>query len=91
MNQSGIIIPFVIIFIYAITLPLEQYMSIGENSNNYILERIYLANTNTIQTTAVQDNGELEENEPITDLPVIDSPCKSNCPPTFELCIYMCI
>lgn len=91
MNQSGIIIPFVIIFIYAITLPLEQYMSIGENNNNYILERIYLANTNTIQTTAVQDNGELEENEPITDLPVIDSPCKSNCPPTFELCIYMCI
>lgn len=91
MNQSGIIIPFVIIFIYAITLPLEQYISIGENSNNYILERIYLANTNTIQTTAVQDNGELEENEPITDLPVIDSPCKSNCPPTFELCIYMCI
>ena len=91
MNQSAIIIPFVIIFIYAITLPLEQYMSIGENSNNYILERNYLANTNTIQTTAVQDNGELEENEPITDLPVIDSPCKSNCPPTFELCIYMCI
>ena len=91
MNQSDIIIPFVIIFIYAITLPLEQYMSFGENSNNNILERIYLANTNTIQTTAVQDNGELEENEPITDLPVIDSPCKSNCPPTFELCIYMCI
>ena len=91
MNQSAIIIPFVIIFIYAITLPLEQYMSFGENSNNYILERIYLANTNTIQTIAVQDNGELEENEPITDLPVIDSPCKSNCPPTFELCIYMCI
>jgi hypothetical protein len=91
MNQSAIIIHFVIIFIYAITLPLEQYMSIGENSNNYILERIYLANTNTIHTTAVQDNGELEENEPITDLPVIDSPCKSNCPPTFELCIYMCI
>ncbi len=91
MNQSAIIIPFVIIFIYAITLPLEQYMRIGENSKNYTLERIYLANTNTIQTTSVQDNGELEENEPITDLPVIDSPCKSNCPPTFELCIYMCI
>ncbi|HEU4483722.1 MAG TPA: hypothetical protein VFR65_11795 [Nitrososphaeraceae archaeon] len=91
MNQSAIIIPFVIIFIYAITLPLEQYMSIGENSKNYTLERIYLANTNTIQTTSVQDNGELEENEPITDLPVIDSPCKSNCSPTFELCIYMCI
>jgi hypothetical protein len=80
----------VVIFIYATTLPLEQYMSTGENSNNYISEKIYLANT--IQTTAVQqDNGELDENEPITDLPVIDSPCKSNCPPTFKLCIYMCI
>ena len=90
MNHSDIIIPLVIIFIYAITLPPEQYISIGENSNNYISEKIYLANT--IQTTAVQqDNGELDENEPITDLPVIDSPCKSNCPPTFKLCIYMCI
>lgn len=90
MNQSAIIIPCLVIFIYATTLPLEQYMSTGEKSNNYISEKIYLANT--IQTTAVQqDNGELDENEPITDLPVIDSPCKSNCPPTFKLCIYMCI
>jgi hypothetical protein len=89
MNHSSIIIPFVITFIYAITLPLEQYSSIEENRNNYILDRIFLANTN--QTTAVQQDGELEENEPITDLPVIDSPCKSNCPPNFKLCIYMCL
>ena len=89
MNHSSIIIPFVITFIYAITLPLEQYISIEENRNNYILDRIFLANTN--QTTAVQQGGELEENEPITDLPVIDSPCKSNCPPNFKLCIYMCL
>ena len=89
MNHSSIIIPFVITFIYAITLPLEQYISIEENRNNYILDRIFLANTN--QTTAVQQDGELEENEPITDLPVIDSPCKSSCPPNFKLCIYMCL
>jgi hypothetical protein len=89
MNHLAIIIPFVITFIYAITLPLEQYISIEENSNNYISDRIFLANTN--QTTAVQQDGELEENEPITDLPVIDSPCKSNCPPNFKLCIYMCL
>jgi hypothetical protein len=89
MNHSSIIIPFVITFIYAITLPLEHYISIEENRNNYILDRIFLANTN--QTTAVQQDGELEENEPITDLPVIDSPCKSNCPPNFKLCIYMCL
>ena len=89
MNHSSIIIPFVITFIYAITLPLEQYIRIEENRNNYILDRIFLANTN--QTTAVQQDGELEENEPITDLPVIDSPCKSNCPPNFKLCIYMCL
>jgi hypothetical protein len=89
MNHSSIIIPFVITFIYAITLPLEQYISIEENRNNYILDRTFLANTN--QTTAVQQDGELEENEPITDLPVIDSPCKSNCPPNFKLCIYVCL
>jgi hypothetical protein len=89
MDQSAIIIPFLITFIYAITLPLEHYMNIGENSNNYIAERIHLANS--IQTTSVQEDRESDENEPITDLPVIDSPCKSNCPPTFELCIYMCL
>ena len=89
MDQSAIIIPFMITFIYAISLPLEHYMNTGENSNNYIAERIYLANT--IQPTSVQEDRESDENEPITDLPVIDSPCKSNCPPTFELCIYMCL
>ena len=89
MNQAAIIIPFVIIFMYIVTLPLEQYISLEEHSTNYISDGIYLANT--IQTMLVQQDGELDENEPITDLPVIDSPCKSNCPPTFKLCIYMCL
>jgi hypothetical protein len=89
MDQLAIIIPFLITFIYAITLPLEHYMNIAENSNNYIAERIHLANS--IQTTSLQEDRESDENEPITDLPVIDSPCKSNCPPTFKLCIYMCL
>ncbi len=89
MNHSAIIIPIVITLIYAITLPHEQSISTGENNNNYISNRIYLANIN--QAMAVQQDGELDENEPITDLPVINSPCKSNCPPTFELCIYICM
>jgi hypothetical protein len=31
---------------------------------------------------------ESDENEPITDLPIIDSPCKSCCQPIYELCMY---
>jgi hypothetical protein len=89
MNHSAIIIPFAITFIYIFTLPLEQYISNGEHTINYIPDRIYLANT--IQTMSVQQDGELDKNEPITDLPLIDSPCKSSCPPTFKLCIYMCL
>jgi hypothetical protein len=86
MNQAAITIPFVITFIYIITLPLEQDISTLEQNTNYISDKINLANT-----ILVQQDGELDENEPITDLPVIDSPCKSNCPPTFKLCIYMCL
>jgi hypothetical protein len=94
MKQSAIIIPFVITFIYIITLPLEQYITLGEHSTNYISDRIYLVNPiqkMSVQQMSVQQDGELDGNEPITDLPVIDSPCKSNCPPTFKLCIYMCL
>jgi hypothetical protein len=89
MNHLAIIIPFAITFIYIITLPLEQYISTGEHTINYTSDRIYLANT--IQTMSIQQDGELDENEPITDLPLIDSPCKSNCLPNFKLCIYMCL
>ena len=86
MNQAAITIPFVITFIYIITLPLEQDISTLEQNTNYISDKINLADT-----ILVQQDGELDENEPITDLPVIDSPCKSNCPPNFKLCIYMCL
>ncbi len=86
MNQAAITIPFVITFISIITLPLEQDISTLEHNTNYISDKINLANT-----ILVQQDGELDENEPITELPVIDSPCKSNCPPTFKLCIYMCL
>jgi hypothetical protein len=88
MNHLAIIIPFAITFIYIITLPLEQYITTGEHTINYISDRIYLANT--IQTMSVQQDKESDENEPITDLPVIDTPCKSPCPPSAEMCIYMC-
>jgi hypothetical protein len=93
MKQSVIAIPFVMTFIYALTLSTEQYIVFGgENSStNSISERIILPYTiQTTITTAVQQDGESEENEPITDLPVIDTPCKSPCPPTAEMCIFMC-
>ena len=93
MKQSVIAIPFVMTFIYALTLPAEQYIVFGEenSSSNSISERIILPYTiQTTITTAVQQDGESEENEPITDLPVIDTPCKSPCPPTAEMCIFMC-
>jgi hypothetical protein len=93
MKQSVIAISFVMTFIYALTLPIEQYIVFEEenSSSNSISERIiqpYTIQTTTI--TAVQQDGESEENEPITDLPVIDTPCKSPCPPTAEMCIFMC-
>ena len=33
---------------------------------------------------------ESDENEPTTDLPIIDSPCQSSCPPNYKICIYVC-
>ena len=93
-NQSVLTISFMLIFfIYAITLPIEQYIVFGgeNSSSNSISERIILPYTiQTTTITAVQQDGESEENEPITDLPVIDTPCKSPCPPTAEMCIFMC-
>ena len=93
-NQSVLTISFVLIFfIYALTLPIEQYIVFGEeNSTNSISERIILPYTiQTTTTIAVQQDGESDENEPITDLPVIDSPCKSACPPNYKMCIYTCL
>jgi hypothetical protein len=93
-NQSVLTISFVLIFfIYALTLPIEQYIVFGEeNSTNSISERIILPYTiQKTTTTAVQQDGESDENEPITDLPVIDTPCKSACPPNYKMCIYTCL
>ncbi len=94
MNQSVIAIPFVITFVYALTLSNVYNNVMGDNnSNSYISQGIFLTNaipTTTTTTTAVQQDRESDENEPITDLPVIDTPCKSPCPPSAEMCIYMC-
>ena len=93
-NQSVLTISFMLIFfIYALTFPTEQYIVFGEekSSSNSLSERIILPYTiQTTITTAVQQDGESHEKEPITDLPVIDSPCKSACPPNYKMCIYMC-
>ena len=95
MKQSDFTIPCVLsFFIYAITIPIEQYFIFGEeNCSNSISERISLLYPipTTTTTTAVQQDRESDGNEPITDLPVIDSPCKSSCPPNYKLCSYMCI
>lgn len=89
MNQSVIAIPFVITLVYAFTLTNEYNNVMGDNnSDSFISQGIFL--DNTIQTIAVQQDRESDENEPITDLPVIDTPCKSPCPPSAEMCIYMC-
>ena len=92
MKQSDFTIPCVIaFFIYAITIPIEQHFIFGEeNCSNSICERISL-HYSIQTTTTIQQDGESDENEPITDLPVIDSPCKSSCPPNYKLCSYMCI
>ena len=91
MKQSDFTIPCVIaLFIYAIIIPIEQHFIFGEeNCSTSICERI--SPPYSIQTTTVQQDGESDENEPITDLPVIDSPCKSSCPPTYKVCSYICI
>jgi hypothetical protein len=93
-NQSVLTISFVLtFFIFALTLPTEQYIVFGEenSSNNSISERVILPYPiQTTTTTTVQQDGESNENEPITDLPVIDSPCKSACPPNYKLCIFTC-
>jgi len=89
MNQSVIAIPFVITFVYALTLINEYNNVMGDyNRDSFISQGIFLANT--IKTMSVQQDKESDENEPITDLPVIDTPCKSPCPPSAEMCIYMC-
>lgn len=44
----------------------------------------------SIEQLQKRPNGESDENEPITDLPIIDSPCKSSCPPNYKLCLYIC-
>ena len=90
MNSLVVAIPFVIpLFSFVPHSSIDQYIVGAEQPGNSLLERTFLPNT--IPPTTLQQVGELDENEPITDLPVIDSPCKSPCPPTAEMCIYMCV
>ena len=90
MNSLVVAIPFVIpLFSFVLYSSIDQYIVGAEQPGNSLLERTFLPNT--IPPTTLQQVGELDENEPITDLPVIDSPCKSPCPPTAEMCIYMCV
>ena len=90
MNSLVVAIPFVIpLFSFALYSSIDQYIVGAEQPGSSLLERTFLPNT--IHRTTLQQVAELDENEPITDLPVIDSPCQSPCPPTAEMCIYMCV
>ena len=81
------------------SIPIEkqQHLIIIKNIvDKYVTEEdnsIFQFDT-TIQTMVQQlqqrPDGESDENEPITDLPIIDSPCKSSCPPNYKLCLYIC-
>ena len=90
MNSLVVAISFVIpLFSFALYSSIDQYIVGAEQPGSSLLERTFLLNT--IHRTTLQQVGELDENEPITDLPVIDSPCQSPCLPTAEMCIYMCV
>jgi hypothetical protein len=90
VNSLVVAIPFVIpLFSFALYSSIDQYIVGAEQPGSSLLERTFLPNT--IHRTTLQQVGELDENEPITDLPVIDSPCQSPCPRTAEMCIYMCV
>jgi len=89
MNKSVIAIPFVITFVYALTLTNEYNNVMGDNnSDSFRSQGIFLANT--IPTIAVQQEWELDENEPITDLPVIDTPCNPHIR-LLQKCASICV
>ena len=90
MNSLFVAIPFVIpLFSFALYSSIDQYIVEEKQPGSSLLERTFLPNT--IHRTTLQQVGKLDENEPNTDLPVIDSPCQSSCLSTAEMCIYMCI
>ena len=80
------------------SIPMEQQQHLVISKNivdRYITkEESSIFQFDIIQTMAQQlqqrPDGESDENEPITDLPIIDSPCKSSCPPNYKLCLYIC-
>jgi hypothetical protein len=73
-NNSIIIICCFFIIILAYANPIVTYTISSPNE----------------QQSQQRPDGEPEENEPNTDLPIIDSPCKSWCPPNYELCPFIC-
>ncbi len=90
MNSLVVAIPFVIpLFSFALYSSIDQYIVGAKQPGSSLLERTFLPNT--IHRNTLQQVGELDENEPITDLPIIDFPCQSSCPHSEEMCIYMCI
>jgi hypothetical protein len=74
----------------------QQHLIIIKNIvDKYVTEEESIFQFDTTIQTMVQQlqqrpDGESDENEPITDLPIIDSPCKSSCPPNYKLCLYIC-
>ncbi len=96
--QSLLLLPTTATAIATTTnIPIEQqHLIIIKNiDDKYVTEEESIFQFDTTIQTMVQQlqqrpDGESDENEPITDLPIIDSPCKSSCPPNYKLCLYIC-
>ena len=76
-HHSVIIIPcfFVITLVYAISTATTT-TAIAIATTSIPIEQ---------QLQQQRPDRESDENEPIKDLPIIDSPCKSSCPPNYKL------
>ena len=91
MNHHSIItiscffVVIIIISVYAIST-----IIIITTTIDGVVTTITSTTSMPIEQLQKRPNGESDENEPITDLPIIDSPCKSSCPPNYKLCLYIC-
>ena len=97
MNKSVITIPFVITFVYAITIPFKQNIVLGEQFVNSMSETINGIKGPSISQSTEEKDTNLDEyrysallvnDYRMYNLEVYS--CKSPCPSTAEMCIAMC-
>ena len=69
----------------------QKHLVIGKDIVDKYIIKENIFQFDTIQELIQQQpDKESNNSEPITDLPIIDSPCKSSCPPNYKLCLYIC-